>query len=196
LRADGFQPFPYIGAVLATVLLATLGAFSTDARLLDAADLEAFAQVTPPPLIAPEPIAEPRDDGPLRTRLENLRAEPQPSLAGPIATLASGVGLVVTSVFFFYLSFVIAIPSLVAGAAQAAAPIVLLILGVVTVVPAVVLIIAGIKWLTTQLRLRREHSAQIRALENQLRGTPPAVTPGQPPPSVSAPQPALLLATF
>ena len=156
-----------------------------------------MAQLTSPPLVTPPasdaPFVEP--EGPkvsdAKTRLDVLKNEPTPSLAGPITVLAVGVGFLVGSAAFAYAAAV-GLFSLTSAGATAA--LVFLIVAGVALVPGLVMTIAGARWLTTELRARRDRSRELKALEQQLRRpeaplAPPTV------PSVSAPSPALLLAT-
>ncbi|MFT3707081.1 MAG: hypothetical protein QM817_05370 [Archangium sp.] len=184
--------------MLATALAVVLGTFSSDARLLEAEDLEVFAQTAPPLMGSDVPITDTDDQRAARQRLEAVRAQPEPTLVGPIAVLASGVGSAVAGVLFLYLGFVVGITSLPfigSGAMTGvAAAWVFLIIGVVGVAVAIPLIIAGARWLAVTLRQRKERTLKIRELERLERQVPLEVP--LPPASVMAPQPSLLLATF
>lgn len=191
--------FPYIGAVFSTVALLVL------------------SQVTPPPLITPETPEAPleaKDDQIVvpsnpnemskptppsvrdaRTRLAVLRAEPVPSIGAPIAVLSGGIGFIGVSALFAYVGLVM-VTSFPSGAVLATATAFLVIAGLAAI-PALIMTIAGARWLILELRARRERSREIRSLEETIRRSPvDHVVPLPPVPSVSIPEPSLLLATF
>lgn len=178
--------------LLSVGLVLTLGGFVSDTpRAATLIDREFLAQIAPPPPPpAPPPAVPSLQVETLRAQLEQLKAN-EPGVAGSVVLLVSGVLVAVAGAVFAYVGLIIL--------AFTGSPVILLpaLLGMVL---GIGMSVGGGVWLGSSIRAKNRHKRDVRALEQQIelleRPAEPLQPPALPPPSVQAPAPTLLLATF
>ena len=196
--------------MLALALALSLGGLVSDAPPPFSATLltQADTQFVAPP-VANQVYRDPQ------TRLDELRATPNPSLGGGIALLVTGiVGIGVGVVFGIY-GAAFLFGTSIGGSVFAAAAVTFLVIAGVALAVGITLTIVGATLLSKASKTRRERSQEIKRLEQEVRQQqwqqrqvappmlpppPPGnyVPPPPPPPStfLQNVEPTLLLAEF
>lgn len=177
---------------LGLALSVSLGGFVSESpRAATLVDRAVLAQIAPPPPPAPPPAVPSLQVETLRAQLEQLKAN-EPGVAGSVVLLVSGVLVALAGAVFSYIGLLIL--------ALTGSPVILLpaLLGMVL---GIGMSVGGGVWLGSSIRAKNRHRRDVRALEQQIEqlerpAEQPLLPPGLPPPSVQAPAPTLLLATF